>query len=459
MKQFRISHNHYGQVRKHLFPGDNCEAVAVAICGSGHHHDRTILTVMDVMLIPYELCTERTSDRVTWPTEILNPLIQRAKEENLSLVKIHCHPGGGDFFSKYDDISDNELFEHIYAWTAGKKLHGSCIMLPDGRVFGRWFDVQLSCGAFDRISVAGPDILLWSYDDKTLLDQRLQKRNLQAFGKGTMAKLGSMKIGVVGCSGTGSPVIEQLKRYGVGHLVVVDPDHVDLHNLNRIIGSTYEDATNQRGKTEIVEREIAKAGFKTVVTAFSKNIASIDVVKELSTCDLLVGCVDSVEGRHILNLISSYYLIPYIDLGVKLDATGDGDIDGIYGTVHYITPGFSSLLSRGQYTSRELEAAAMKRANKEAYLRNQYLAAVSEDTPAVITVNMFIAALAVNELLARIHHYRFFKNAEADAIRVHFHLGQTFLEQYPEPCQFFSKNVGRGDTPQLLDYLALSDEE
>ncbi|MBN8857007.1 MAG: ThiF family adenylyltransferase [Sphingobacteriales bacterium] len=459
MNRLRISSKHYEQVRAHLFPGDDKEAVAVALCGVNQHKDIYTLSVMEVLPIPYSACSIRTSVRVTWQTEIINSFLKRAAAENLSILKIHCHPGGGEAFSEYDDISDYELFEHTFAWTQNENLQASCIMLPGGRIFGRFFGPDLLPKAIDRIAVAGPEILEWSYDLAKPIDEALQKRNLQAFGKGTIDQISRMKIGVVGCSGTGSPVIEQLKRYGVGHMVVVDPDYIDLHNLNRIISSTMDDAVNKVNKTEIIEREIKKVGFGTTVTSFAKNIVNREVVKELSTCDLLFGCFDGVEGRHVLNLISSYYLIPVIDLGVKLDADKTGYIDGIYGSIHFITPGSSSLLSRGQYTIQELEAESFKRFNKEAYERNQYLAVVNEDTPAVITINMLVAAYAVNEMLARIHKYRFIENSEADAIRIHFHLGKTFLESHPVPCQFFSKNLGRGDVNNLLDYIELGNNE
>ena len=459
MKRFRITSNHYEQVRKHLFPGDGNEAVAVALCGVSRHSDYQTISVMDVLLVPYEVCSVRTPVRISWPTEVINSFLLRATAERLAIVKIHCHPGGGEEFSGYDDISDNELFEHIFAWTQHSGMHGSCVMLPDGRLFGRFYETDLKSVPIDRIAVVGADLIEWYYDEGQDFDQRLQKRNLQAFGKGTIEQLGRMKIGVVGLSGTGSPVAEQLKRYGVGYIVGVDPDHIDFHNLNRIIGSTLDDAQHGRLKTEVLSREIGKTGFKTTLTVFSKDIVDVEVVKELSTCDLLFSCVDGVEGRHVLNLISSYYLIPLIDVGVKLDATNDGEIEGIYGSVHFIKPGGSSLLSRGQYTIDQLRATSERRANKEAAARNQYLAAVQEDTPAVITINMHMAAVAVHEMLARIHRYRYTDNESTDVVRVHFHLNKTFVEAYPEPCLFFAKNIGRGDTDNLIDYTELHNHE
>jgi len=42
-----------------------------------------------------------------------------------------------------------------------------------------------------------------------------------------------MRLAVVGCSGTGSPVVEQLARLGVRRLVLVDPDEILLSALYR----------------------------------------------------------------------------------------------------------------------------------------------------------------------------------------------------------------------------------
>lgn len=458
MKQLRIAGVHYEQLKAHLFPGDENEAVAVALCGRLTDQDNHILTVMELMLIPYDACEERTPNRVTWPTALINPLINKAKSENLSIVKIHCHPGGGEFFSEFDDKSDNELFEHLFAWLGTDALHGSCVMLPDGRLFGRFFDASLQPEPIAKIKVVAPDFIDWYYTPEVAVDERMQKRNLQAFGKGTIALLSRMKIGVVGCSGTGSPVLEQLKRLGVGELVVVDPDYIDFVNLNRIIGSTLEDAEKQLKKTALVEREVVNAGFGTKVTAFATDVVKRDVVKALASCDVIFSCVDGVEGRYVLNLISSYYLVPLFDLGVKLEADGKGSIEGIFATVHIILPGGSSLLSRGQISLEELQAASIKRTAPEEYHRNEYLAKVGEDSPAVISVNMLVAAYAVNELLARIHRYRYEPSEAVDAIRIHFHILRTWYESLPEPCAFFIRYIGWGDRNPLLNLIELGND-
>jgi hypothetical protein len=332
-------------------------------------------------------------------------------------------------------------------------------MLPDGRIFGRFFYDDLQPQQIHQISVAGSDIHNWHYTSMRITDDEAQRRNLQAFGEKTIRMLNRMKIGIVGCSGTGSPTIEQLKRLAVGELVLVDPDYVDLMNLNRIIGSTHKDAENKVLKVDVMKREIAAVDFGTQVTVFSTHLSLCAVVKELADCDVLFGCVDSAEGRHMLNLIASYYLVPLFDMGVKMIADGEGGIDGIYGTVHYIQPLHSSLWSRGQYDIERAVAESVKRTDQQEYERNRYLAKVGESSPAVISINMQVAATAVNDFLARIHPYRNIKNSEIDAIRVMFSDCIMFYETYPDACPFFGNLAGKGDIEPLLNNIELSKNE
>ncbi|WPV67509.1 ThiF family adenylyltransferase [Chitinophaga sp. LS1] len=451
MIKLRLTGGQHAALVNHLYPGDNKEAVALGLCSRSFTSEGHTLCLKEIHPIPHDKCFQREEDYVHWPTDMLKPLLEVAEKHNYAILKIHCHPGGGEFFSHIDTKSDRELFSGIHQWLDTNLPHVSCIMLPDGRIFGRAFDRDLNEQRIQQISVAGANIYQWHYQPVEGLNEALQARNLQAFGKGTMLMLSRMKIGVVGCSGTGSIVIEQLKRYGVGSFVLVDPDTIDFVNLNRIIGSTHSDAEMKVLKTSVMKREIEEVGFKTTITVYPSHISEANVVKDLADCDILFGCVDGAEGRHILNLISSCYLIPYFDLGVRLDADGVGGISGIYGTVHYIQPGGSSLLSRGAYSVGKLLAETTKRQNAEAYARNQYLAAVGESSPAVITVNMKAAATAVEDFLARIHPYRIIPNSEIDAIRIIFATSETTTVNYKDKsCEFFDKYVGIGDVKPLL---------
>ncbi|MCB2075416.1 ThiF family adenylyltransferase [Novosphingobium sp. FKTRR1] len=442
---------------QHLFPADGCEAVAILLCGRRDDAVRHRLVVQKVVPVPYDVCSVRLPDRVTWPTKVLEPLLMEAAQRGLAIVKIHGHMGY-DRFSEVDDEADRALFPCVHAWT-DRGPHGSAILMDDGRIFGRFVDENGSFEPFVHVNVVGDDLRFWYHapDDRV---EAFGQRIAQSFGSGTYAILRRLRIGVVGCSGTGSPVVEQLARNCVGELVLVDPDHVEDKNLNRILNSTRADAIAARPKVEVLADAIRAMGLGTKVDAHHADLFNPEVVRAIAGCDIIFGCMDSIDGRHLLNKLATFYLLPYFDLGVKLEADGHGGVDQVCGTVHFLQPGGSSLLSRKVYTMEQVRAAGLYRTDRAAYkaqLDQGYLRGVAEDRPAVIQLNMLIASLAVNELLARLHPYRLDPNSEYAIHRISLSHGIfEHLDDGP-PCLALARHVGRGDVTPLLDWAELSE--
>ncbi len=403
----RLSGQHHSLLQTKLFPGDGKEAVAIALCGRRNDNDRHYLSVHQLHFLSDEDYAERAADRVTWKTDFLVPLLEQAAKRGWAVVKIHSHPGGFSEFSEQDDVSDAELFTSVFGWVDDDLPHASAVMLPDGKLFGRAFKVDCTHSPLTYIAVAGEDLHFWlstaeSEGGDGIGTQEFARRHAQAFGKGTTQQLQRLSIAVVGCSGTGSPVVEQLARLGVGRLLLVDPDHIEEKNLNRILNSTMRDAQKSTPKVEVLRRAIEAMGLGTKVETHASNLFDPEIVKAVAGCDVLFGCMDSVDGRYLLNRLATFYCIPYFDLGVKLQADGEGGVEQICGSVHYLQPGGSSLLSRNVLTLEQVKASGLKRREPEAYeeqLKSKYITGVNEDRPAVISVNMLIASLGVNELL------------------------------------------------------------
>ncbi len=98
-------------------------------------------------------------------------------------------------------------------------------MLPDGKIFGRFVYNDVSFQPINRILIAEDSVQIWDYGNHYEFKD-FELRNLQAFGPKTIQQLKKLSAVVVGCSGTGSPVIEQLTRLGIGRLLLIDPDRV-----------------------------------------------------------------------------------------------------------------------------------------------------------------------------------------------------------------------------------------
>jgi hypothetical protein len=452
--QLRFTSRQAADLHAHLFPGDGNEAVALVLCGRRDAADVHIMCAHRVLFIPHDKCHERGPMRVHWPTDLGRPIYDEAMRKHMAVLKMHSHPGYYRQFSEVDDRSDIELFESLHGWTDDGMPHASAVMLPNREMFARVVTADLQFVPVDRILVAGDEMSLFDNDPPHRTVAAKDLRTAQAFGEKTVGLLNSIRVGVVGCSGTGSWVIEQLARLGVGELILVDPDAIEHKNLNRIVNSTLEDARNRTRKVQALCVAIEKMGTCTRVIALPKNLFDDGVLMQLATCDALFGCMDSVDGRDLLNRLATFYLVPYFDLGVRLDADGCGGVNVACGSVHYLLPGGSSLLSRHVYTSEALRAATVRRTNPEQFkseLAEGYIKGVKVESPAVISVNGLCATLAVNNLLARLHPFRIEANSEIrhqwfDLVNGVFGSGDG-----GDPCRALSRYAGRGDMQPILD--------
>ena len=73
-------------------------------------------------------------------------------------------------------------------------------------------------------------------------------------GKDGLKKLQNAKVAVYGVGGVGSYVVEGLARAGIGHLVLIDNDYVDITNINRQIHATH--STIGKSKVEVEKERI-----------------------------------------------------------------------------------------------------------------------------------------------------------------------------------------------------------
>lgn len=438
-------------LHRHLLPGDGLEAVAFIACGRAAGPERHRLVARYLHLIPHDHCV-RERDRVQWRAEDIELLMEQAEIDGLSLVKVHSHPGGYPTFSTMDDSSDAELLPTIRSWVEADVPHASAIMLPDGSMFGRYLWRGERLKDLVLINVVGPDLKFWWRDDEADQDPIFAASQDQAFGEGTTRRLKRLRIGVVGASGTGSPVLEQLVRLGVGHVIPIDDDFIEDRNLNRILFATATHAEAKTPKVIACAEHIERLGLGTRVTPIAKVISDPEALRAISQCDVVFGCVDTASGRFILNLAATYYNLAYFDLGILLDAEPEGADRGrmrdILGTVHFLVPGRSSLLSRGAFTMADVAAEELHKRDPAAAARqvqDKYVKGLQVRRPAVVSVNMFAAALAVNDFLARIHPYRSTPNA--DVASIEFSLAEVRLTQDEEleDCPTLARYVGLGD--------------
>lgn len=337
----------------------------------------------------------------------------------------------------------------------------SAIMLPDGRLIARSVDGAGNFTDVESVMVAGSDIRFWyACQDNEGLVPDFAAKTAQAFGQGTTELLSRLSVGVIGVSGTGSPVAEMLYRLGVGQLVLVDGDIVEEKNLNRIYNSTLADTIAKRPKVQMMADAIKRSGLPTNVVPIAQDLFDPEIVRIVAQCDLIFGCMDSIDGRDLLNRLCTFYSIPYFDLGVHLKADGLGGIEKVCGTVHYLQPDGSSLFSRGVYTEEMLRAAGLFRTDPEAYhnqVQSKYIQGINEERPAVVSVNTLIASIAINDMLARLHPFRVDPNELIASLTIDLTESRLLTGEEGIPDTVLASNVGRGDIKPLLNMSSLSE--
>ncbi len=189
-------------LKNHLYPGDEKEAVANALCGRRAGLRRHRLLVRSLHFVQHDQCIERSETSVTWPTDIMAPWLEEAARRGFSVVNFHNHPGWYRQFSPQDDLSDGPLFKSVAGWMEADVPHASVTMLPEGQMFGRGY-VDEHFVPLSTVMVAGDDLLIWHADGSEVASAEappaFSRRHAQAFGASTTLRLSRLSAAVIGC--------------------------------------------------------------------------------------------------------------------------------------------------------------------------------------------------------------------------------------------------------------------
>ena len=153
------------------------------------------------------------------------------------------------------------------------------------------------------------------------------QRNRNMISTDEQLRLFRSTVAVIGCGGLGGYVIEELARLGVGHLVAVDPDIFEEHNLNRQILST--PATLGKAKVDAALDRVAEINPAVTVTAVKDAFCMANGFELLAGVMVAVDALDSISYRLEMAEVCNVAGIPMVH----------GAIGGWYGHVATQLPG------------------------------------------------------------------------------------------------------------------------
>ena len=114
-------------------------------------------------------------------------------------------------------------------------------------------------------------------------------------------KLLAARVLIIGVGGLGSPVAMYLAASGVGQLVLVDHDKVELSNLQRQIVHT----TEHLGLSKVTSAQhmLAALNPEVQVTAIAAQLDPEALVEQVQAADAVVDCSDNFATRFALNRV------------------------------------------------------------------------------------------------------------------------------------------------------------
>lgn len=396
----------YSYLKKHLFQNDN-EQAAFLLCGLSETENEIRFLVKKVIPVLDKFILESNPMKIYYSYEAYQPVIKTAIRNNECFIIVHCHHNKLPEYSDIDNKEEIKLLKYAYR-RIGNKYHGSLLLGQQDSFVGRILTPDdETYNYINKIRVLG-DSYRFLYSSNTnvphINNKDIFDRNILAFGEDLQGILQNLHVGVVGCGGTGSALIEQLCRLGVGKLTLIDNDSFESTNVTRIHGSNLSDKGIP--KVMLMKNVIDKIGLGTNVVPINKKLDNIETVKKLRDCDIIFSCLDFTHyARAILNELSIAYYIPLIDTGIKFYSV-NGELKDIYGRIDIVTPNVNCLLCRGVLTPQMIAAEQMEKEEYNKLKSEGYAPEIENDKLQAIPYNTLIASYAATEMIQLLINFK-----------------------------------------------------
>ncbi len=211
------------------------------------------------------------------------------------------------------------------------------------------------------------------YDRQTLIENWDQE------------KIHKGKVIIVGLGALGSVAAVSLAMAGVGELVLVDFDSIEISNLNRQLLFRMEDVG--KSKVEVAARELSKINPELRVTPLNMKIQ--DVTKaDLETATVIVEGLDTFVDRRWINSYVVEHDLPLVS----------GGMFGFLGNLQVIIPHENACLEcQSLIPEEELQKACTPFGDQRKESRKKK--PVDDVIPSVSSVSFVIGGLMAQETL------------------------------------------------------------
>jgi len=188
---------------------------------------------------------------------------------------------------------------------------------------------------------------------------------------------------------------------GVAEVFIIDHDTFDTEsNVRRVPGAKMQDLGENSLKVEVIGQHLDDIGLNTQVHRIVGDLREEKVFRNLLDVDVVLNATDTHGSRAIVNELASKYLLPVIDVGVRVGAKAGNRLSALVAEVRVLTPTTPCLWCRGTISAdlirtENLPADERERLEHEGYVTHGFGA----PAPSVAPLTILGSGLATTALL------------------------------------------------------------
>src|SRR3989440_6313494 len=326
-----------------------------------------------------------------------------------TIIDVHTHPfsQGGVAFSATDDGDEQTFFQFLNQKFAG--IHYASIVFAQSKYSARvWtFSSGSILARKAQLKTQTSPENLASADFRENTDEQYEKTAVTGgegfFNRSTLALgldvmrtiMHDQVISIVGVGGLGSIVAEHLIHMGFHEINLIDPDLLEVSNLNRVVGAYYEDAEQKRSKVDVVKRHLTKINPKATVLACKRDVHDKEMESVVALSDWIIVATDNHSSRLRVQELSVQYFVPLLSVGVNITVK-ENKIEDMSGEVITARVGDWLCLNCLKRIN-PIKVASERHPDKtirEELVKRGYVTGKDIKEPAVKTLNTSLATMA-----------------------------------------------------------------
>lgn len=398
--RIKISGQDFERISNYFQASYPDEAAVFLLAGGSRHGDWEDVLVRRVIEVNPQDFDIQQEYQLRISPRAINGFMALCEVNNLGAGFAHSHPGEIPY-SLADTHGEERLAATARSFSPIGTPFVSMLFSPRGLIAARvWTENEEMPLPVAEVVVIGNTVKKIGLDAPQAeipSDKEVYSRQILALGSEGQAKIERAKIAIIGVGATGSACAEQLARLGAADILLVDHDRIDKSNVSRVYGSTQDD--EGRPKVEVMRDYMLRIRKGIGVNIIFGRIQDGDNALALRDRDVIMLCTDDHWGRAIVNEICHRYLIPTINMGVRIDATESGGITGGVVTVDVLRPDKPCLWCKRSLDSSRIAAEAMSEKERAARQREGYIQGLDVPTPMVIPFTSLAASLATSNFM------------------------------------------------------------